>query len=868
MRVPFRIVPVLVALGVLSLSGCFRSKPISAPPVPPPPEPPPAFTLQLERAPVHVEQGGKTTVRVIALRGGYQGRIGVELRDLPPGITAGEAVIAEGDRTADLTLTARDDAVCGDFRSVRAVATALGGDDRHVTDLSFGVQVTEPTLFDLKVEPATVGLLPGGRTQIKIVADRRRYDGPIAVELRNLPARISAGKAQIGAGETVVVVEVEAEKDAVPGAPVKVQAVGTATAGRGRQAAPTFSLQVRQPFELNPGTRDIGLEQGERVKFVVTTVRHSYPGAIKLEVLDLPAGVRATVEGVAPGGQAGEIILEADADAPVRAHVALTVRGTPTDPGIPSASVPIRLSVRALVLFQLSVEPRTLTLTQGGSGKVRVTAARKRYDGPITVELLTLPAGVVAPKTVITQGQSAVEIELTAEAGAPASFRQDVSVLGTALAARSQQATSPPFAVRVQPRMPPFDLKVEPAVVRLPQSGTARLRVVATRRQYQGPIDVVLRNLPARVSASRALIGQGQNSVEIDLQADPDAPVGDKRDVLAVGGVEQEVLSPAFTVRVEARTVAAAPYELRVEPVPVRLVRGEKSQLRITAVRRGYDGPISLEVRNLPARVTAASETIARGKNSIDIEVKAPAGIPLTNRTDVFVRGTGKGIPGVDSPNFALSIVDAAFELRVETSVLKLKKGDKAKVRVSAIRQGYQGPITVELRRLPPHVHASRETIARGQNAVEIDVTVDAKADPVERNNVQAFGTSTIGPSVQAISQDFTIVVHVVPVKQAIEVRVEPRQVKLAQGGKVRVRVEVTRKGYEGPIAVELRDLPAGVTATKTVIPAGRDQGEIELTAGPKAPLRKDDARAFAAAMAAPGVQDTSPPFTLFVQKK
>lgn len=764
MIAPLRVGPVLLVLGFLSLSGCSRSKPPPAPPAPPPP-----FTLQLERAPVGLEQGGKGSIRVIAARNDYQGRIGVELRDLPPGVKADEAVIREGDRAADIQLTAADDAATGNWDSVRAVGTALDGADRHVADARFRVSVAEPRLFDLQVEPATLGLGPGGRASIKVIANRKRYDGPITVELHNLPGRVSAGKALIREGENEVIIDVEAGRDAPLGSRSTVRAVATATAARNRQTAAPFTVHLRPPFELRVVPAEIKLEQGDRAKLKVTTLRHDYRGPIRIEVPEAPPRLRVIGPTLSAGQTEGVIELEAADDAPVRSGIKLMVRGMPADPDIPPAGFAVNLAVTPPLLFDLSVEPRTLTLVQGGSARLRVTAIRKKYDGPITIELLNLPAGVSAAKAVIPHGQSAADIEVTAEAGATAGDRSNLAVLATAIAAGNTQMTSPSFTLRLQRQAPSFDLRVEPAIVRLTQGGTGRVKVTATRHTYQGAIDIRLRNLPARVNAAPAVIPPGRSTVEIDLNAGAEAPPGDKKDVVAIGSAAggPEIVSPTFTLR-----------------------------------------------------VAPAAGTVPR------------------------------------------------FELKVDPAIVRLKPGAKGTVRVTAIRHGYDGPIHVELINLPRQVRAAREVIDRRKDSVEIDLLADARADTVEQRNVQAVGTTTVGPNLRVVSADFTVTVQANATgKQAIAVRVEPREVRLTPGGKAKVKVSVTRRNYEGPVAVELRDLPNQVTAPRMIIPANQNIMDIELLAGVRAVPGRKDVQVAASAVVGAGVEDTAT-LTVTVQKK
>jgi hypothetical protein len=60
----------------------------------------------------------------------------------------------------------------------------------------------------------------------------------------------------------------------------------------------------------------------------------------------------------------------------------------------------------------------------------------------------------------------------------------------------------------------------------------------------------------------------------------------------------------------------------------------------------------------------------------------------------------------------------------------------------------------------------------------------------------------------------------------------------IPRGGSVPVIVTVNRfQGYEGPIEIEVKGLPKGITASKTTIPAEEDSTVVVLSAAPDLPL-------------------------------
>ena len=74
-----------------------------------------------------------------------------------------------------------------------------------------------------------------------------KYDGPIAVELRNLPANVTATKGVIAKGQEAIELEVTANAKAAAGMFPGVTVHGTATALNNRQgASPPFVISVNK----------------------------------------------------------------------------------------------------------------------------------------------------------------------------------------------------------------------------------------------------------------------------------------------------------------------------------------------------------------------------------------------------------------------------------------------------------------------------------------------------------------------------------------------------------------------------------------------------------------------------------------------
>ncbi|MBV9123304.1 MAG: hypothetical protein JO112_08105 [Planctomycetes bacterium] len=282
---------------------------------------------------------------------------------------------------------------------------------------------------------------------------------------------------------------------------------------------------------------------------------------------------------------------------------------------------------------------------------------------------------------------------------------------------------------------------------------------------------------------------------------------------------------------------------LKVSPDPLYLIPGGKTKLKVAADRKGYDGPIALELRNLPADVDGQKGLISPGNDQVDIELSAGAQAKVGDRNDVIVLGMASdaGNPEVSSPAFTLSVQSvptdqaSGFDLRVEGGSIKLRPGGKSGVTVLAQRHGYDGDIRVELHNLPAHVSAHQATLAAGQNRVEMEITAGNEAGKEEKTNVHAVGTASDSKD-QEVSPNFTVMVehsaeHKKESAPSFDLKVEEPVVHLSPGSAALIKVHANRKNYPGPILVVIENLPAHVYASKAILAAGQDTAVVELAA-------------------------------------
>ena len=173
--------------------------------------------------------------------------------------------------------------------------------------------------FDVTFDPKSFNVPRGGRVSVTVTADRRDgFDGPIDVELGNLPPGVTATPGRIPASADTTVLMVAAAADATfDGQKATVRSmyrsdfdvaglaaltlVGRATID-GRPV--THHADITDPLSLvalaptpdlviTTGARQIEVPAGQQVALTVTIERHNgFTGRVPVSVMNLPHGVR------------------------------------------------------------------------------------------------------------------------------------------------------------------------------------------------------------------------------------------------------------------------------------------------------------------------------------------------------------------------------------------------------------------------------------------------------------------------------------------------------------------------------------------------------------------------------------------------
>lgn len=206
---------------------------------------------------------------------------------------------------------------------------------------------------------------------------------------------------------------------------------------------------------------------------------------------------------------------------------------------------------------------------------------------------------------------------------------------------------------------PLFSLSVKLATPELLRGVATNVTVTANRAAgFAEEIQIAPTVLPPNVTIAIKPIPKGSNEVQFAVTPAANAAIGPLpltfRGTAKAGGKDYAYYSSA------AAAAVVVPVEVKAEPSPLMLKVGMKAKLNVTVTRKGgYKGPVDIEVKNLPANVTAPKVTVAADKNTAEVELTAAAAAAVADKPDVQITATATGAANqqATSPNVVLKVV-------------------------------------------------------------------------------------------------------------------------------------------------------------------------------------------------------------------
>ena len=327
--------------------------------------------------------------------------------------------------------------------------------------------------------------------------------------------------------------------------------------------------------------------------------------------------------------------------------------------------------------FDLVVGADRIDVPQGQAAVLNIIGVNRRdFPGPIEVSVVgppgvtgqaTITAGVVTKAPPQPNQPAPAVARLIVQAGPDAPMGaypikvqgkatingKPVVVFATARPAVTQALAGLPFPPRqvysqiaaAITEKPPFNLLVKLDHPEAAKEIPANVTITAVRGDgFAEEIVLTPLDLPPNVvPAAKVLkIEKGQNEFKTQLALPKNAPVGEF--AISFTGKAKSQNKDYVVTALPVSLNIGLPFNLKVEPAPLKIDAGEKAKIKVVAERKaGYEGPITLEFRGLPTGVTAAKVNIDQGKNDAEVELTAAANSQAGDKVDVNVLGTATG---------------------------------------------------------------------------------------------------------------------------------------------------------------------------------------------------------------------------------
>ncbi|HVA51843.1 MAG TPA: PPC domain-containing protein [Pirellulales bacterium] len=301
-------------------------------------------------------------------------------------------------------------------------------------------------------------------------------------------------------------------------------------------------------------------------------------------------------------------------------------------------------------------------------------------------------------------------------------------------------------------------------------------------------------------------------------------------------------------------------FSLAVDAEKYDVPKGGVFVTKVTAVRRDYNGPITLTIDGI-AGTAVANNVIPEGKNETTISVTVPPNLESGQLHPIRVIGQAKvgenefrtaastlvplrtQLNGLPYPPSELDgsiglgigpVFAEFFQLSVEPSpVVFAQVAAAATLTVKTTKaNGFDDNITLAVDGLPPGVTATAAPIPKGQAQVAIPLTgPGALAEGDYKFRIVGSATFQNQPR-QVVLGD--VVLRVV---KPFEVSVSPAG-PMNRGAAQKIKFSVARTAATGPVAIRLKHIPAGLNMPAEItIPEGQTEVQIDVTAAADMPL-------------------------------
>jgi hypothetical protein len=313
----------------------------------------------------------------------------------------------------------------------------------------------------------------------------------------------------------------------------------------------------------------------------------------------------------------------------------------------------------------------------------------------------------------------------------------------------------------VQPKLAMTLLENKEVLTSVAQGNRVHLLVSASRKDFDGPIDVSMLDLPAGLTIEAEQIPAGQGVRPLLITAAADAPVaGSLARVLGKhvaegsdlqGDLDQEIAlilglnNITFFGRTVNRLAVAvtdpAPFSIDVAAPSVPVVHSGRIALTINATRaEGFADEINLRVPWLPTGLGAGTAKIPGDASSVQLNIECQ-GNAAVGKHRFLLEATAAG--WTTASGFVEVEVQQPW-VNFEVATVETERGKPVELTVTpTFNAEFAGSFEATLRGLPNGVSAEAQQISHGQGPMVFPLTV------TEESKAGKYGplsvTTTIG---------------------------------------------------------------------------------------------------------------------------
>lgn len=272
---------------------------------------------------IAVPRGGRFATMMLAKRANFAGDFKYEIRDLPAGVKLVADTLPAKQELEPLVFEAAGDApIGGKFVDLAALPIetdkSVKSEFRHDVEFISGpnnsyyyttherklyVAVCEAAPFAIRIEEPKAPLVSFGALELKVVADRHGYDGPINVKMMwNPPGVGSLPDVTIPKGSNSAIYQLNAKGEVQPHK-WRIAVLGSSTTGdrnTDRTGGATFvssqlaTLETAEPFVIG-SVSPLVVSPGQEAKLVCKLdQRKPFEGKARVHVLGLPEKIIAS----------------------------------------------------------------------------------------------------------------------------------------------------------------------------------------------------------------------------------------------------------------------------------------------------------------------------------------------------------------------------------------------------------------------------------------------------------------------------------------------------------------------------------------------------------------------------------------------